>query len=213
MKSKPLTALAAATLLALTGCNATTTTEQPETATTTAAAPATASPTTIPDQPDARAPTTMEYAFATGMTFGKFRIPSDPDKGFLKLMERYDDDTDQVQFVTVKVDNREGFDNAGITEIRGYDKDGKEYLFVDPSDILDMMFEEDQSKLDYDKEYMPYFEKFADPVSVGEVGEQYFLTMDELPNEFRRVIVKVSGEDVEAVTVDEAEEQGIPLDF
>lgn len=156
-----------------------------------------------------------EYAFATGMTFGKFEIPGEPREDFLKIMKRYDEDVEDVSFLQVKVDNRESDVEAAVMEVRGYDADGNEYLFVGPEEILDTMFAEDQSKMDYDKEYMKFFDEFTDSASPGEVQEFTLISMDKLPDEFARVMVDAGGSlgEVEAVTMEEAKEQGYPLDF
>lgn len=157
---------------------------------------------------------TPEYAFATGMTFGKFTVPGKPDTGFLKLMERYGE-VENASFVNVKIDNREGQDKAWVMNVRVYDAAGTEYLFVDPRDLLDKMFDEDQSKMDYDTEYMKYFDKFGDTVSKGEIDTMTLISLDKLPSEISRVIVDTGAfaGDVEAVTIDEAATQGYPLDF
>ena len=155
------------------------------------------------------------WAFASVATIGKFEIPGSTDEGFLDLMKRYDDDVSKVQFINVKVDNREADEEVWVREVRGYDASGKEYMFVDPVEFLDAMFEEDSTKMDYDDEYMKYFDQFQDTASPGEVHEFELITMDELPKEgFSRVIVDTGNlNEVEAVTMEEAKSQGYPLDF
>lgn len=181
----------------------------------TESSPATASTSTATETSEVTEQAQGDYAFAIGNTIGKFTIPGQPDKGFMEIMKRYDDDVSMFTSVNVKVDNRQSDVEAGIIEIRGYDAAGKEYLFLDPVDILDAMFQEDQSKMDYDKEYMKYFDEFTDSASPGEVDEFLLMSGDKLPDEFAKIIVNAGGMvgEVEAVTMEEAKAQGIPLDF
>ena len=165
------------------------------------------------EEPTITAKTAGEYAYASGMTFGKFEIPGEPDKGFVEIMKRYDDTVDP-KFVNVKVDNRQADESAAVVEVRIYDAAGEEYMFVSPLDLLDAMRDEDESKIDYDTEYMKYWDKYNTSVSMGQMATETLISLDDLPDEFNRVIVNTGlGGEVEAVTIEEAQEQGYPLDF
>lgn len=210
-KKLALALIAAALCLTVTACGGST--PASESAASTPAPVEETSGAPMEEEPTITAKTAGEYAYATEMTFGKFEIPGDPDKGFVDIMKRYDKTVDP-KFVNVKVDNREGYESAGVVEVRIYDKAGEEYKFVSPLDLLDAMRDEDESKIDYDTEYMKYWDKYNTSVSMGQLATETLISLDDLPDEFARVIVNTGiGGDIEAVTLDEAVEQGYPLDF
>ena len=218
------TFLASAVLVAvaLTGCSSSSGTPAPAksaspevSATPTESAAPLTGTDDVPASPSERTASTA-WAFATGYTFGKFEIPGEPMDDFLDIMKRYDEEgAKEATFISVKVDNRESDEEVWVREARGYDADGNEYKFIDPVELLDMMFEEDDSKMDYDDEYMKYFDEFQETASPGEVHEFQLITFDELPEDgFRRVMVDTGNlNEVEAVPMEEAESQGYPLDF
>jgi len=215
--------LPVAAALALAGCSSTPEAEPTASPTIAEAvettAPATSATSSTAGESESQQPAddSSGYAFATGMTFGKFTLPGKPDDGFLKIMKRYDDadELGDVSFVNIKIDNRQADEKAWVTEVRVYDEAGSEYLYVSPVDLLDAMFEKDQSKMDYESEYMKYFDKYNTQVSQGAVGTETLISLDPLPKDIARVIVNTGGfaGDIEAVTIEDAKSQGYPLDF
>lgn len=222
---KSLTLFAAALVLTLTACGGqpaaqpTPADEPIATASTKEQPPASSEPTESlegdPMEYEAGSLTGTDYAFAVGMVIGKFSIPGSADKDLLEVMKRYDDDISSLTFVNVTMDNRQGDEEAHAAEIRAYDAAGKEYLFLSASTIVDAMYAEDKTKMDYDTEYMELFDRYTDSAKPGEVDEFLMVTGDKLPDEFARITVNAGGliGEVDAVTLEEGKAQGMPLDF
>lgn len=214
---KTLAPLTVALALILTACGGQPS-AQPAPTETSAAASSSLTASNEPGAPMEYEPgalTGTDFAFAVGMVFGKFSIPGTADKDFLEVMKRYDEDTSNLTFINVAMDNRHGDQEAHAAEVRVYDKAGKEYLFKPAIDFLEAMFEKDQTKMDYDKEYMKFFDRYTDSAKPGEVDEFLMISGDKLPESFERITVNAGGlvGETDAVTLEEGNAQGMPLDF
>lgn len=177
--------------------------------------------------------TTAEYAFATGMTFGKIHTAGEPSpelRAFLKAAAEAEGDTydDDFTFWTVKIDNREGQAEAFPNEFRAYDKDGGEYLFVGTLDLVEVVQDQlpdaPDAKVDspewksYEKLFSKYEAAFDSEQLVanpGAVKEFTVVTGDELPDEFTRMTIDLGGlvGEAEVIPLEDAQSQGYPLDF
>lgn len=212
---KKLSSLVVAVGLTLTGCSA-----QPAAESTDRSISAPTSATALTTEalgpeaePSSEAGTDDQFAFATGMTFGKFTVPGESDKGFTSIMKRYDDDLDNLTYLNVLVDNRDGNDTIRIGEVRIYDEEGNESMYVSPLLFLDKMYEIDESKMDYESEYMKYFDEFNEGVSMGKKTTATLISLDKMPEKISRIIVKSNLGEVEAWTLKDARDQGYPMDF
>lgn len=157
--------------------------------------------------------TGTEFAFAINNTFGKFTLPGKPDPELAPLIAKLDGAV--ATFVTVTVDNREGFDEAFINSIRGYDAAGEEYVFERAIDVVGILHDElTDSQMSYDK-YSELFDKHDGSAARGQVKEFLMVSGDELPESFKRIAVDAGGlvGEVDAVTLAEGVAQGMPLEF
>ena len=231
MKKIPPLALALTLLLA--GCAS----SEPST---TDAAPATSSATEVAptNEPTQEQPavettatgTTSEYAFATGMTFGKVATSGAPGKELKTFLDGVAEFTgegykDEVTFWTVKIDNREGFEAAFPNEFRAYDKDGGEYLFIRGLDLVEAVQEqlpdapaESPEWKSHEKLFDMYsaaFEAESYSAKPGAVKEFTIVTIDDLPDEIEKMTIDLGGlvGEAEVITLVDAKSQGYPLDF
>lgn len=153
----------------------------------------------------------------TGVTAGKLNLSekANGDPELIKWLEKADPEADW-SFVTLTIDNRDGTENAFGHEIRAYDEAGKEYGFIRPLDLLDPLREEHgDSGFEfsiYERLWELYDEPFAKP---GAVKEFVMVTGDKLPGELARVTVSFGGlvGESDAITIADAESQGMPMDF
>lgn len=220
--------------LALAGCSSST--DEPSSASETAT-PAPSSPSA--EAPPAESPTadadaSEEYAFATGMTFGKVSTSGKPGpelEAFLDHAaevtgEAYEDD---LSFWSVTIDNREGTDAAFPNELRVYDQSGEEYLFARSIDFVEAVNEalpdapanasadSDEWKA-YEERmdlYRAAFDAEDSVANPGAVKEFVVVSADDLPSELTKLTIDLGGMigEADVITLEDAESQGYPLDF
>lgn len=174
-----------------------------------------------------------EYAFATGMTFGKVTTSGTPGKELKTFLDGVAESTgegykDEVTFWTVKIDNREGTDEAFPNELRAYDKDGGEHIFIRSLDLVEAVQEQllDAPDAPADSPEWKSYEKMFDMYSAAFEAESYkakpgavkeftILTIDDLPDEIAKMTIDLGGlvGEAEVITLVDAESQGYPLDF
>lgn len=232
---KKLVPALAVAALALVGCSAADSAPEPSAPveTTTVAAQSTEATAEAAETPTPSG-IADEYAFATGMTFGKVATEGQPSNeldAYLRaageaIGEPYDD---SLTFWTVKVDNREGFEAAAPYQLRVYDTAGNEVLFVRPLDLVEAVEEEmpeaPEDATAESPEWKAYEELFdlykaafeaenflANP---GAVKEFTIVTGDDLPDEIVKMTIDLGGMvgEADVITVSDAEAQGYPLDF
>lgn len=232
-KFSPLAVLAIAGL-ALTACGATDaqTEPMPVEASTSATPSLTATPE--PVDPSKDSPSPDEYAFATGMTFGKVTTSGKPSKELDTYLEAVSKSVgesmeDEMTFWTVKIDNREGLEAAFPNELRAYDSKGEEYLFARTLDIVEAVNEslpelsdkatlESEEWKDHKKLHDMYItasESETSSANPGAVKEFTVVSGDELPDEFSKMTIDLGGlvGEADVITMDDAESQGYPMDF
>lgn len=155
------------------------------------------------------------YAMA-GMTAGKFNLGKAmaPDNDLLSALRKADPEADW-KFVELTIDNREGTEDAFNHEIRAYDADGEEYGFVRPIELLDPLREELGDEVFPFEVYENLWEKYDQTAHPGAVEKFVMITGDSVPNELKRVTVSFGGMvgEADAMTVEDAESQGMPVDF
>lgn len=155
------------------------------------------------------------YAMS-GMTAGKFNLgkPAEPDKELLSALKKVAPDADW-KFIELTIDNREGSEDAFNHEIRAYDAAGEEYGFVRPIELLDPLREELGDEGFPFEVYEKLWEKYDQTAHPGAVEKFVMITGDSIPNDLKRVTVSFGGMvgEVDAITVDDAESQGMPMDF
>lgn len=222
--------------LALTGCGEANTPEnsQPVEITPPASAsPATESAKPMPSETDS----TMvepQYAFATGMTFGKLTTDGKPGSELKAFLEGAQESVgeeigDEFTYWTLKIDNREGTESAFPNQFRAYDDAGKEYLFVRTLDLVEGVNDqlppaplEAASDSTEWKEYEKMFDLYeaafeAEDYSAnpGAVKEFVIVSGDDLPSEFAKMTIDLGGlvGEADVITLEDAESQGYPLDF
>lgn len=174
-----------------------------------------------------------KYAFATGMTFGKVTTSGTPDKELKTFLDGVAEFTgegykDEVTFWTVKIDNREGTDEAFPNELRAYDKDGGEYIFIRSLDLVEAVQEQLPDAPDAPAEspewksheklfdmYSAAFEAESYSAKPGAVKEFTIVTIDDLPDELAKLTINLGGlvGEADVITMDDASSQGYPLDF
>ena len=221
-------ALLAIAGLALTACGAADTQTEPmPVEASTSATPSLVEPTKESSSPD-------EYAFATGMTFGKVTTSGKPSKeldAYLEAVSKSvgEDMEDEMTFWTVKIDNREGLEVAFPNELRAYDSKGEEYLFVRTLDIVEAVNEKlpelsDKATLESEEwkahqklndKYIAAFESESLSANPGAVKEFTVATGDDLPDDFAKMTIDLGGlvGEADVITMNDAESQGYPLDF
>lgn len=174
-----------------------------------------------------------EYAFATGMTFGKVLTDAEPSNALVSYLraasdamgEEYDN---EFTFWTVKIDNREGFDAAAPSQLRAYDKDGGEYIFMGTLDLVEAVNDQLPDAPDatadspewkaYEKLFGLYetaFDSESTIANPGAVKEFTIFTGDDLPDEISRMTIDLGGMvgEADVIPIADAESQGYPLDF
>lgn len=220
--------------VALVGCSVTA--EEPApTAVSESSAPATVKPEAT-EKPAAESNGTdePEFAFATGMTFGKVTRSGEPSKELKAFLEasseaQGEDYEDVLQFWTVKIDNREGFEDAFVNGLFGYDEAGKEYTFIRTLDLVEATHEAlpdapenataESAEWKQHKElfelYSAAFESEQYSAKPGAVKEFTVVTGDELPSEFAKMTIDLGGlvGEADVITLEDAESQGYALDF
>lgn len=220
--------------LALAGCSSS---AEPSSGASETPTPAPSSPTaeaTTAESPTVDPEASDEYAFATGMTFGKVARSGEPSKELKAFLEasseaQGEDYKDVLQFWTVKIDNREGFEDAFVNGLFGYDEAGKEYTFVRTLDLVEATQEAlpdapenataESAEWKQHKElfdlYSAAFESEQYSAKPGAVKEFIVVTGDELPSEFAKMTIDLGGlvGEADVITLEDAESQGYPLDF
>lgn len=234
-KILPLSLVAA---LLLTGCASSDPKVAEESATpSTATSEAATSVEPSQEQPAAETTASSEataYAFATGMTFGKVSTDGEPGKEFEAFLDGVEESVgeevgDQFTYWTVKIDNREGTDDAKPNQLRMYDAAGTEYLFVDALNIVEAVFEQipeapedatgDSPEWREREKLFKLYEKAFDAENQlahpGAVKEFVVVTGDKLPDEISKMAIDLGGliGEADVITMEDAESQGYPLDF
>ncbi|MGC0270823.1 hypothetical protein ACPROK_14780 [Glutamicibacter soli] len=174
-----------------------------------------------------------EYAFATGMTFGKVATSGKPSPELDAFLDAAGEDAgdayeDDFTFWTVTIDNREGHAEAFPYEFRAYDKDGSEYIFKRTLDLVEAVQEQLPDAPDatedspewkaYEKRFDLYeaaFESESVVANPGALKKFTVVTGDDLPEEFMRMSIDLGGlvGEAEVITLEDANSQGYPMDF
>lgn len=171
-----------------------------------------------PDEGQAAAqPPTVEvgeeaWFITENNSVGKFTIPGEPVAEYEELRESVD--ADEVTYITVTVDNREGMEGVNMYDLSAYDEDGREYSFTDVGDALDEWrdlvgddTEHYNRFIDAGNESMTY----ADP---GQVAEFVMVSeKTDLPDEFTRVGIQAHGASQPVEAHPESDSEGVDLDF
>lgn len=220
--------------LALTACGAADAQTEPMPVEASASATPSLTATPEPVEPTKESFSPDEYAFATGMTFGKVTTSGKPSKELDTYLEAVsksvgEDIEGEMTFWTVKIDNREGLEKAFPNELRAYDSKGKEYLFVRMLDIVEAVNEQlpelsEKATLESDEWkdhkklhdlYIAASESETSSANPGAVKEFTVVSGDELPDEFSKMTIDLGGlvGEADVITMDDAESQGYPLDF
>lgn len=231
---KTITALALAAALTLTACTAQPQqqiAEPAESASAVSSAPAAATTPTASSEPVVE-PT--EYAFATGMTFGKVTTTGKPGKELDAFLSAAAETVGEeypagFEYWTVKIDNRDGFEVAFPNELRVYDEAGNEYLFIRGIDLVEAAQEEmpdapenatgdSPEWKEHERLFGLYesaFEAENYSANPGAVKEFTVVTGDDLPDDIARITIDLGGLTGEAdvITLEDAQSQGYPLDF
>lgn len=174
-----------------------------------------------------------EYAFATGMTFGKVTTSGKPSPELDAFLDAAGEDAgdayeDDFTFWTVTIDNREGHAEAFPYEFRAYDKDGSEYIFKRTLDLVEAVQQQLPDAPDatedspewkaYEKRFDLYeaaFESESVVANPGALKKFTVVTGDDLPEEFTRMSIDLGGlvGEAEVITMEDANSQGYPMDF
>lgn len=205
--------------LALAGCGSADTTPEAKSPLAETVAPsesvASDAPMEFEVEPSAITVDSNLYAMA-GMTAGKFNLGKavEPDEELLSALKKADPEADW-QFIELTIDNREGSEEAFNHEIRAYDAAGQEYGFVRPIELLDPLREELGDTGFPFELYEKLWEKYDQTANPGAVQKFVMITGDSIPSELNRVTVSFGGMvgEADAITVEDAEAQGMPMDF